>query len=347
MGKRMRDKFNGFYKVLGPSTIKIIDGKADVLGYSINQATRIVIPLNKIISVYFENASVDVLPSFSNLIKDDSDFIRNADNIYRKISNGKKIMIIGSNDSGKSTLAAYFINKFKSDGSEFQILTTDVGQNEVYCPAYMAKAKINYPYIPGWRNSVKDVEVCFVGSFSPSINQSKYVDCLLKQLKLNHNLIIDTDGWIDNKGLLLKINLANELKVDHVIGLNFDEDAKKHVIEGLRNRDTKVIFENKLVNNEKNRAQRLDNRNRLISSCILESKKRLIDLNKVEIINDEYLKDGVIASVYSIDNKQYFTVIQKVEDSIAVILTHCEGEIKRIEAGFIKIDLKKFNNLIK
>jgi polynucleotide 5'-hydroxyl-kinase GRC3/NOL9 len=336
------NNYNGYYLLEGPLKLDLIDGSINVLGFELNnksQRRNIIVPIGRSLPVIANKSCIEVSPSHKNIIEVKDNIYSIFYEIYKKVSNSKKILIIGPNDSGKSTLAAFLINAFWSDGIKMKIMSADLGQNEIYCPSFVSISDIIPPYIPGWRDSVKNVKSCFVGDFSSYKNREKYIECI-ERLD-NENLIIDTDGLIDEDAIKLKLSLIQELNIDTIISIGINN------IEKYLNKKVNLINLDKIVKKEKTKTQRKENRDRLISNCILNSNKIILKLNDLKIINEQNLFPGYIAGIEANDSNQYFGIIYKVSDDKIIILTQYIGEINKIEIGSIKLNLKNYENLLK
>ncbi|WP_292319564.1 Clp1/GlmU family protein [Caldisphaera sp.] len=335
--------YNGYYLLQGPLRLNLIEGSINILGFVLNnksQRKSIIVPLGRSLPIIASKSCIEVSPSYKSIIEVNDNIYTILYEIYRKVSNSEKILIIGPNDSGKSTLAAFLINSFWSEGKKMKIMSADLGQNEIYCPSFVSISDIIPPYIPGWKDSVKNIKSCFVGDFSSYKNKEKYIECIEKLGK--ENLIIDTDGLVDEESIKLKLSLAQKLNIDTIISIGIDNMAEKYL-----DKKVNIINLDKVVKKEKSRMQRKENRDRLISNCILKSSKILLKLNNLKVINEKNLSPGYIAGIESSDGNQYFGIIYKVSNDILTIITQYVGEINKIEIGYIKLNLKNYENLLK
>ncbi|AFZ70475.1 putative GTPase or GTP-binding protein [Caldisphaera lagunensis DSM 15908] len=334
------EKFDGSYILLGPSSVVIINGEVEILGFDINKKInkKIIVPIGRSIPIKANNACLNINPSSKNIVKVESKTNEIFEKIYNEIFEKRKILIIGPTDSGKSTLAAFLINRFYSKGIRAKIMSADLGQNEVYCPTFVSTAEIDPPYIPGWKGSIANVKSCFVGDISSFHNKQKYIECIEK-LGKDDNLIIDTDGLVNEEAIKLKLSLIQNIDIDAVISIDLNYE-----ITNLNN--IKIIQVNKLFNKEKSRYERKENRDRLISQCILSSRKRIINLNEINITNKENLFPGSIAGIESPDGNQYFGLIYKIINDNAVLITEYDSKINRIEVGKLTLNINNYKNLI-
>ncbi len=335
------EKYDGFYILMGPSSLEIIDGIVNILGFKINKKfnRKITIPIGRSIPIKVENACLNITPSLKSIINTESKTYEIYDRIYKETMDRRKIMIIGPSDSGKSTLAAFLINKFYSNGIRAKIMSADLGQNEIYCPLFVSVSEINPPYIPGWKSSITNVKSCFVGDISSYYSKENYIECIEKLGKEN-NLIIDTDGLVNDESIKLKLSLVKNIGIDTIISIGLNYKIANYINE------IKLIQIDKLVNKEKSRYERRENRDRLLSQCILSSQKRIINLNDVKIINKENLSQGSIVGIESQEGNQYFGLIYKIVNDNVFLVTEYNGKIRKIEVGNIKLNINNYKNLI-
>jgi polynucleotide 5'-hydroxyl-kinase GRC3/NOL9 len=183
-------------------SIKIRENK--ILPIESNDKCRISITLGRCGKYYIKNRE-----EIGTSIWDD---IRDA--VYFK--DPDRIIIVGANDTGKSTLAVYLANLLK----KAYVIDGDVGQGDLAPPACIGASMVN--------NNVLDLDLVkadlysFIGSITPS---PLVVDAIKKMYK-NDPVIINTDGYIDKYGLAYKIKLVDIIKPDMIICLGNDDYSK-------------------------------------------------------------------------------------------------------------------------
>jgi polynucleotide 5'-hydroxyl-kinase GRC3/NOL9 len=147
-----------------------------------------------------------------------SDIIRKI--FYEKVQ--KTILIVGSSDAGKSSLAVYIVNEALKNGfTHCCVVDGDIGQGDLAPPNAVGGAVIT-KQITDLRDIDGDLFE-FVGSTSPAgfehiiINAIKNI---LKQFRPFCSIcIINTDGYILNNGIDYKVRVAQELRPDLVVCL--------------------------------------------------------------------------------------------------------------------------------
>ncbi len=156
------------------------------------------------------------------------------------------IIIIGPNDSGKSTLSTYLANII----NDVYIIDSDVGQGDLAPPGCIGAS-----YIKGKILDLSDVKADLY-SFIGSIKPSSLVINAVKELyaKSSHYTIINTDGYISDYGLIYKLMLIDMIKPDMIISL--DDES----LETLKQRYKDVYGATKPRYVEKNYKERFLNR---------------------------------------------------------------------------------------
>lgn len=253
-------------------------GKATILGYEATEGTSIVIPIGRRVLVKIEGSAS--ISGESAAVPTGEQEFRIFDEASEKIVAYRRVIIIGPTDHGKSTLSAWVVNKLSSLGREVAYMTTDVGQNEIFSPAFESIARVNPPAIPGSSLSFDVIDSCFVGSFSPTDNIRKYLDCAAELSSRAGQVVIDTDGWVrGEEALKTKARLASLTGSEAIVSIGLSKEE----VELLRKESGMEVIElPRLVNGEKSQSERRSHRERLIVQRLLGSKPRLVASEIVE-----------------------------------------------------------------
>jgi len=132
----------------------------------------------------------------------------------------KRIIIIGSTNSGKSTLSLYLANEFLNHGLKPLLIDADIGQGDLAPPTCMGAAVMSSQEIDLWK--VKTHCTNFIGGIQPVRYESKVILTIRQQLNISveHDLsIINTDGYIKGNGQIYKINLLKKIQPDCIVYL--------------------------------------------------------------------------------------------------------------------------------
>ncbi|MCX8196209.1 MAG: Clp1/GlmU family protein [Acidilobaceae archaeon] len=268
----------GFYLAVGPTTISVIRGEVEVLGYRVEEGHSFVVPAGRQVPLRV-SGEVSARPSSDSLRLDARGSYAEFERVAEEAMKGKRVLLIGPVDVGKSTLSAWIINKAAAEGRNMAYLTVDVGQNEVFCPGFAALGIPQPPVIPGYAGSFRQVRPCFVGSFSPAEALDKYLRCASELAGEPQALVIDTDGWVGGEeALQSKVKLAQAVGADAVVlmGMEGKEGA-------FRELGIEVISVGKLAGKEKSREERRAHRERLIAQKLMGARQRLLRAEEVEL----------------------------------------------------------------
>jgi polynucleotide 5'-kinase involved in rRNA processing len=158
-------------------------------------------------------------------------------------------------------------------------MSTDVGQNEVYMPAFEALARVELPLVPGKVRS-SELLSCFVGSFSPPRALTRYISCFLRLLRRARGwTVVDTDGWVEPwSGVESKAMMAEESGGSVVV---VGDRGLHSMVERL---GVKALFIPRVVENRKSPEERRRNRLRMLSSELAGAPQRAISLSRVVAI---------------------------------------------------------------
>ena len=130
-----------------------------------------------------------------------------------KDTGSKKVVIVGPVESGKSTLAAWIYNTLT-----LPVIESDIGQNELGVPA-----SITFAYYKGKVVTLQDLQpdgLFFVGHVSADRVESIVISRLFRASRiLEGEFVIDTDGYIEGRGIFYKIALIEVVEPDAIIVL--------------------------------------------------------------------------------------------------------------------------------
>jgi len=210
-GKLVLEK--GAYTVRGPCVLTVENGSLEVNGGNASRGSTILIPQGRSALVLVEERA-----SVETTCKAFSRTSREAYINYKLLALklcGRRALLLGPGDSGKTTLASFTYNICGNS-----MLTVDVGQNELFSPAYESLArreghgKEGTVFIPGSTNTV-EAENCFVGAFTPRKALSRYLTCASRLSRMATSIVVDTDGWLEPwDGVYSKQALAYSLGTD-------------------------------------------------------------------------------------------------------------------------------------
>lgn len=264
--------YSGALLLEGPGRVSVVSGVLHVLGYRLEAGGSIVVPAGRRVPALAEDAVLE--HSLSGIGELSEEAYRRLDSLAERLAEHGRVMIVGRSDSGKSTLAAWVANKAGAD-----MLTLDVGQNELFCPGFAARLRPEGPVIPG--SSSGSVEACFVGGFSPRGLVDRYLYCAAR-LSRNGRLVVDTDGWVSRwDGLLSKAAAAVAVGVEVIVSFGLDP-----VEVGLLERYTgaEVVVVEPFASQSKSVEERRTHRDRLIAGCVSGGESRNYKVDKTIVV---------------------------------------------------------------
>jgi len=145
--------------------------------------------------------------------------------IWKEVANAvatnrpNRIMLVGANDTGKSTLATYLSNTAITNGLKVSIVDGDVGQGDLAPPSCIGAAKIEQQFLD--LRNINAEHYSFIGATSPRGVEGFVIQSMkdvTDKLSAKSDIcIVNTDGYIDEHGIDYKIELARTLKPDLVV----------------------------------------------------------------------------------------------------------------------------------
>ncbi|XP_045331459.1 polynucleotide 5'-hydroxyl-kinase NOL9 isoform X2 [Leopardus geoffroyi] len=131
------------------------------------------------------------------------------------------ILVCGSQDVGKSTFNRYLINQLLNSISCVDYLECDLGQTEFTPPGCISLLNITEPILgPPFTHQRTPQKMVYYGKPSCKNNYENYIEIIqyvFSSYKREAPLIVNTMGWVSDKGLLLLIDLIRLLSPSHVV----------------------------------------------------------------------------------------------------------------------------------
>ncbi|XP_035920454.1 polynucleotide 5'-hydroxyl-kinase NOL9 isoform X4 [Halichoerus grypus] len=131
------------------------------------------------------------------------------------------ILVCGSQDVGKSTFNRYLINQLLNSISCVDYLECDLGQTEFTPPGCISLLNITEPVLgPPFTHQRTPQKMVYYGKPSCKNNYENYIEIIkyvFSSYKKESPLIVNTMGWVSDKGLLLLIDLIRLLSPSHVV----------------------------------------------------------------------------------------------------------------------------------
>ncbi len=301
----------------GPGAFTLESGSVEVLGYELSPGARVIVPVGRRVParvVEPSNASYTV-----KVHALDPEFYERVDRLAGEIAGSyERLIIVGPSDAGKSTLAAWIINKWLGQGRDPLYATVDVGQNENYSPGFASSSIPEGVFVPGGPSRL--YRACFVGSFTPRDALGEYLACGKRVVDgWEGPVVVDTDGWVTPwEGAVSKAALSSILGADAVavVGSQSLADYLSRVLGGAE-----VIRLDPLVSGAgKGRGERRAHRERLLAKVLAGGREHGYNVARVPVygapvFRGDPLDPSVIRETVGV-NAIY---AERVGDSIVVV----------------------------
>jgi polynucleotide 5'-hydroxyl-kinase GRC3/NOL9 len=332
--------------VKGPAIIKT-NNNANILGVNIKDKV-IKVRDNKFLPIESEEGS-----QLSILLEEDGKYyIKRREEVGVSIWGNIKdavlfkeprcIVIIGSNDSGKSTLSTYLANIINN----VYIIDGDVGQGDLAPPGCIGSSYIRKKILD--LTTIKADFYSFIGSIKPS---DLVIDAI-KELytKTKYSTIINTDGYISDYGLIHKLRLIDIIKPDMIISLGDEcldilNKRYKNVYAAQKPRYVEKDYKVRLLNRLRRYRKFIGNNRRKFN---IQSKRIWLFGNiYYPIIREDYLYLEPFGTIINLELLNDMYVGLSLNDNLVgfgiirspnILQSDYEGEFDTIMLSEIKLD---------
>ncbi|XP_003127589.2 polynucleotide 5'-hydroxyl-kinase NOL9 [Phacochoerus africanus] len=141
------------------------------------------------------------------------------------------ILVCGSQDVGKSTFIRYLMNQLLNSIPCIDYLECDLGQTEFTPPGCVSLLNITEPVLgPPFTHQRTPQKMVYYGKTSCKDNFENYIEIIkyvFSSYKREAPLIVNTMGWVADKGLLLLVDLIRLLSPSHVV--QFSSSRSKYM----------------------------------------------------------------------------------------------------------------------
>lgn len=223
--------------VNGPAFVSVVSGKAEVFCYQLKQEAKIVVREGKRLPFFVsEKAVFDVglgpnasVQEVAGTTIPDS-WSKPLETILSIQQKPPVILLLGKNDSGKSSYCTYLVNKLVDGKCRVAVLDGDLGQSDIGSSGTVGYAIISKPLAELYNLRLQNA--VFVGVTSPVEAITKTIDGLaalkaeILEKKVNY-LIVNSDGWvIGDEAVDYKLQLINKLKPDVIVGVQVENELR-------------------------------------------------------------------------------------------------------------------------
>jgi polynucleotide 5'-hydroxyl-kinase GRC3/NOL9 len=231
--------------------------------------------------------------------------------VIRKIFAKKvrTLLIIGDTDTGKSTLATYLLNLALKHAYRPAIIDADTGQGDLAPPNAIGSAVVTEQI-----TDLREVDAQFfefIGNTSPLGFEDIIIKAVKSALTKIHSYcnlcIINTDGYILNKGIDYKIKMAKELQPDIIVCL-----GELPVFDRFRIKTSSlVLYGRTTYKMKKSRNERSERRLTQYIRYIREHDKNKITIR--ELKKAKFVYRGITYSRIRIDARGFLLLGRSVQ----------------------------------
>jgi polynucleotide 5'-hydroxyl-kinase GRC3/NOL9 len=217
--------------VRGPATLRLLGGEATALSAPLENRKIVVRQEKQLPIETTSEADLDVVMAESgSLFEIDGSTIpeswHSALDVLMEMEQGK-VVIVGAQDVGKSTLCTFLANSLLKSGIMSRLVDADIGQADIGPPTTLGKATA-HDYVTSL-SDLSPLAMIFVGDTSPNRVQSRVVDGirLLANAEERALTFINTDGWVlDPEAITYKVELIKAAQPDLVLGITTGQELE-------------------------------------------------------------------------------------------------------------------------
>ena len=269
-------------RVYGPAKLTVEKGVLLSAGYTVSEGSEIVVRSTRGASLYaLESSRVCYTVGSSGLVKVEETPRFNYSNWMGVLDSlaeqgARRIVVVGPPDSGKSTLSLWLRNRL-----EVCLVEADVGQNEFGLPGMVAASRfdgVKYPTI----NDVLASRAWFVGHVSADKALDAIVAAVVGAAKWCSEYVIDTDGYVQGRGLVYKVSVVRALSPDAVVVM-----GDKGLAERLKPFVDAVVVAERPPVRERDRVDRKAYRERAYANLFRDTERLTLSLSETVLVNHE------------------------------------------------------------
>jgi polynucleotide 5'-hydroxyl-kinase GRC3/NOL9 len=227
----------------GPASVTVVSGSVEVFGSRANVANKIVIREGKRMPFTVnETACFDIsLAEKANAEEVEGNtvppsWIMAYDELSSMQLKPFNVMVLGTVDSGKSSLCTYLINRFLVQKKKIGMLDGDLGQSDIGPPCTVSYTYVMKPITDLFSLLAKNA--VFVGNTSPNGAVDKVINSLtqLKGELLAGDpdlVVVNSDGWVEGEeAVKYKTELVEKINPDVVLCIQ-QKDEMAMLVDNL------------------------------------------------------------------------------------------------------------------
>ena len=282
----------------GPASVTLISGKAEVFAFIVSPARKIVIREGKRLPFTTEETSTFDVSSGESAVVEETEgntipasWSKAYEELLSLETKPAIALVIGTADSGKTSLCTYLINRLVREKRKVAILDGDLGQSDIGPPCTVSYIFVKRPQTDLFNLETRNA--FFIGANSPKgvINRVIEGVSTLKKELLGENpdfVVINTDGWIEEEdAIYYKIKLIEELNPDVIFFIQQKNETAS--ISNALEKFRKITVDSPPAIKEKSRENRRNLRELGYIKYLKNSKVQSLPLNWLKIEETEPL----------------------------------------------------------
>lgn len=341
----------------GPASVKLVSGEAEIFGFPVKPSHKVVVRQGKRLPFFVqEKTAFDVsLGPNAKVEEAVGTTIPNSWNKPLEAITGlqKKplvFMVLGKNDSGKSSFCTYLVNKLVQGKCRVAVLDGDLGQSDIGSSGTVGYAVTSKP-VPELYD-LKLENAAFLGVTSPMMAIAETIKGLadlkaeILQMPLNF-VVINTDGWVSGDvAMRYKASLIKELTPDIIVGVQVAEELEE-LIAALELPVIRVDSSPSL--NQRTAEKRKSLREMTYARYLKDSKLQCYPMNQLKVeprkaIPTKQTSDrGLLVGLYGLGSRFLGIGILREINQVRRVLkvqTAVEDKPRRLVIGQVVLDEK-------
>jgi polynucleotide 5'-hydroxyl-kinase GRC3/NOL9 len=215
--------------------VSLVSGRAEVFGYRVRPAQKIVVREGKRLPFFaLEKAVFDISLGTNSSIEEaagstiPSSWSKLLEAVLSLEKRPAVILVLGTTDSGKSSLCTYLVNRLADCKCRVAVLDGDLGQSDIGSSGTVGYGVASKPVTELY--GLKLENAFFIGVTSPILDINRTIEGLaaLKAEILERTVdfvVVNTDGWVaGDVAVQYKTALIKELKPDVIVGVQAENE---------------------------------------------------------------------------------------------------------------------------
>ena len=340
----------------GPASVRVVSGKAEVLGFPVKGPRRIVAREGKRLPFFVaETASFDIALGENASVEEvdgntiPPSWVESAEALMGFQKKPVIAMVVGKADSGKTSFCTYLINNLVSAKQKVAIIDGDLGQSDIGPPCTVAYAFITAPLTELYE--LKAENAFFVGATSPSEALSKTIEglALMKAEILYRTadfVVVNTDGWVEGEeAVKYKSQLAEKLE-PHVVLCIQQKDELEPLLATLT-KFRKIVTDSSSAAKQRSREKRKNLREMSYAKYLADAKIKSLPLNQLALEEKTALPikqgegGGLLLGLYAAQRKFLGIGILREVDAVRKtlkVLTSVSAKPASVAFGKVRLD---------